>query len=128
MGTVTAQVQATTIGASDPSEIVGRVNMFSSGIASFLRLKGDPTNSKNEAVHNIVFDIPFSETPSDDVVVHVSPSSFGNDHAAVDMHYQFYQPQTSTVGTNVRVNVTVRIGDTDGWLDAVSFLCIARRA
>lgn len=104
----------------------GRI-MFATGKFSTGNLGGHPSNPKLPQNHNVTFDIPFPHPPQDGPLVHVTPARFGNGGTAVYMHYDIHAPNISTVDNNVRVQLTIEVGDTDGWLQALSYFCVAKR-
>lgn len=69
------------------------------------------------------FDIDAGMTVSSSAVS-LSLLGISNQHAANDMNYAFRNVRSSQNGTKVTVNGEVLVGDTDGWLFQLGYLCI----
>jgi hypothetical protein len=121
-GTITGQATA----SFDTNSLSSTGIMVASGTTEFGQLTGNPDTTPR--THNIVFDIPFPKRPQDNAVVHVAPSFFGNISQAINFYYRIHTPTVSVVGTAVRVNVSVDVGDSDGWLQGLNYLCISQPA
>lgn len=56
--------------------------------------------------------------------VSLSLLGISNQHTATDMNYAFRNVRSSQNGSKVTVNGEVLVGDTDGWLFQLGYLCI----
>ena len=86
-----------------------------SGIARF--------NFKGDTTHTFVFDIPVGVTPRR-AVVSLALADIYNRNSANNLRYGILSYSLSYIGTAVRVTGRVRVGDSDGYLYGLSYMCI----
>lgn len=98
--------------------------MCASGVAYYNNLKGPASAHAAPAEHHFAFKVKLGYKPYS-AIAQLSLINISNDRKAVNLCYELEEYNVDCVRGGVQIYGRVLVGDSDGYLNGFSYMCIA---